>query len=292
MTVSLYDVLGEAWPHLTIVDVGAMEVPGAKLAYQPLLKPGKFRLIGFEAVKMECDVLNSTGRPGHTYVCAFVGDGSRRTFTQTNFSMTSSLYRPCRDMLDLFNNLGELVVPTASQDVQTTRLDDVPELSTTTIDLLKIDIQGAEADVFAGAVRHLQRTCVVQTEVEFVRIYEEQPLYGDVARLLGSAGFVHHSFLGLSGRTFKPILINNNPHIGLNQNLWTDAVFVKDFSKLRMLSPDQLLKTAVIVNEMYGSVDLAQLCLAHYDHKSGTRYWEEFMKRLIGPSAAQVAKPR
>lgn len=55
---------------------------------------------------------------------------------------------------------------TSTREVETVRLDDVPE--TASVDLLKIDIQGGELMVFQNAERRLADALVIQTEVEFL----------------------------------------------------------------------------------------------------------------------------
>src|SRR5690348_17025075 len=76
-------------------------------------------------------------------------------------------------------------------------------------------------DVLRGAT-------LVQTEVEFVRLYEKQPLFGDIDLALRSLGYQFHTFLGDEGRCFKPIVLNKNLNQRLRQILWADAVYVKD----------------------------------------------------------------
>ena len=49
----------------------------------------------------------------------------------------------------------------------------------------------------------------------------------------------------------------------IRQFLWGDAVYVKDFTRLGDLTPEQLLKLAAIVHDVYGSPDLAALALQH-----------------------------
>ncbi len=44
------------------------------------------------------------------------------------------------------------------------------------IDLIKIDVQGAELDVFRGGGKALANALMVITEVEFVELYTGQPL--------------------------------------------------------------------------------------------------------------------
>ena len=45
------------------------------------------------------------------------------------------------------------------------------------IDFLKMDLQGAELDILRGATRTLSSIVVVHTEVNFVQMYRDQPLF-------------------------------------------------------------------------------------------------------------------
>ena len=97
---------------------------------------------------------------------------------------------------------------------------------------------------------------MIHTEVEFVPLYKEQPLFADIDIFVRSRGFALHK-LKLFGRTFKPLIANNNPYAALSQNLWGDAVYVRDFMAFDRLTPEALLKIAVICHENYESYDLA-----------------------------------
>lgn len=58
------------------------------------------------------------------------------------------------------------------------------------IDLIHLDVQGAELAVLAGAGSILERTKVVWLEVEAVPLYQGQPLRSDVQRFMATHGFV------------------------------------------------------------------------------------------------------
>lgn len=289
--IRISDVLGPLTPRIDVVDVGAMWLGGDSVAYGPLVKSGLARVIGFEPVAAECDKLNAMGLPNQTYLPYFVGDGSRRTFHLTNKPMTSSLYEPNTRLLSRFQVLEELTRTVEVSDVQTRRLDDIREIAN--IDFIKIDVQGAELDVIRGGEQALKNTVVIQTEVEFVPMYKGQPLFGDVDAALRAQGFLLHSFISMAGRAFKPFMVPESPHRPLRQNLWADAVYVKDFDNLGVLTPEQLLKMAAILHEVYSSWDLASLALANYDAKSGdwsawgvaggANYptWRKYMQALI-----------
>lgn len=279
---SLIDMLGKLCPKITIIDAGAMDLGHATEGneHAPLVKKNIARVIGFEPVRVECDKLNAKGRPNETYLPYAVGDGSRRTFHICNKAMTSSLYEPNTKLLKLFQNLEELVRVVSTEEMDTKRLDDLPEVAQT--DYLKLDIQGAELDVLKGATNLLKRIVVVNTEVEFVPLYKDQPLFADVDTFLRAHGFLLHSLPGCMGRAFKPMVNGQNINQPFRQDLWSQVTYVKDFTRLDQLDPDQLLRLAIIMHEAYTSVDLAQLALYHYDRKMKKGLWEAYVQRLTG----------
>jgi hypothetical protein len=83
---------------------------------------------------------------------------------------------------------------------------------------------------------------------------------------------------------FKPLLINNDIYAGLSQVHWADAVYVRSFMNFKELQPPELLKLALILHDMYGSVDLAQLALRHIDLQTGSNRQSTYIKRLTGES--------
>jgi FkbM family methyltransferase len=266
-------------PRLKIVDVGAMSLGEGTDAYSPLTDATPCDVYGFEPVTEEFEKLKAAAKPGHHYLPYFVGDGSAQTFYECNFAMTSSLFEPNSALLDKFQNLGELARVRKTYPVQTTRLDDIPELKGT--DFLKADVQGAELMVFEGAPRLLDDALVIHAEVEFVELYKGQPLFADIDAHLRSKGFVLH-LLGKAGRTFKPLVFMNDLNAGLSQILWGDAVYVRDFMSFDVLSGPALLKTATMLHHTYHSVDLAAVALAAYDRQHGTELQPAYLKKLGG----------
>lgn len=289
---SLLQMLGRSLSTIQIVDVGAMWLGQDHVAYRALLRPGVSRVIGFEPVPAECERLNSMKLPGHLYLPHFVGDGSERTFVLTNQSMTSSLYEPDLRLCSRFNHLAEVMQPVERSLVKTTRLDDITEVGK--VDFLKVDVQGAEVDVFRGAARVLASTLVVQAEANFVPLYVGCPLFGDVDRSLREHGFEFHTFASIAGRAFRPITAGNDPFAPVKQVLWSDGVWVKSFMRFSEMEPEELLKLAAIVHEVYGSVDLAALALQHHDARvagSGGGLWKAYMSRLLSGKAPPTPPP-
>ncbi len=86
------------------------------------------------------------------------------------------------------------------------------------IDLLKIDVQGAELEVLKGAEIALKSQSIdlIYLEVEFFRLYNNQPLYHHLAIYLENFGYQLHSIYNFSF----------NKKSG--QLVYGDALFVKN----------------------------------------------------------------
>lgn len=72
--------------------------------------------------------------------------------------------------------------------VQQVRLDEVMQ-ECREIDLLKLDLQGYELEALKGCGELLEHIKVITTEIEFVALYDGQPLFGDIDGFLRSHGF-------------------------------------------------------------------------------------------------------
>jgi FkbM family methyltransferase len=65
------------------------------------------------------------------------------------------------------------------------------------IHLIKLDLQGFELEALKGAHEVLKRTDLIMTEVEFISLYEDQPLFSEVELFLRSHGFGLHNLYNL-----------------------------------------------------------------------------------------------
>jgi hypothetical protein len=139
-----------------------------------------------------------------------LGDGHAATLHVTRYPGCSSLLEPDPSVIDIFETIG-VHAPAPSDNfrviekrpVKTTRLDNISGL--TPPDYIKIDIQGAELAVLKNGERTLSSATVVETEAEFLPIYKNQPLFGDLQCFFRDHGFVLHKLIDVAGRTFRPI---------------------------------------------------------------------------------------
>jgi FkbM family methyltransferase len=256
-TFSLYELLPEL-PHIEVVDVGAIRLHGQNPPYFELVLGGHARVTGFEPDLRGCVQLNHDfGRP-HRFFPQFVGDGAPAKFHETNTPFTGSLYPPNRQLLATFTDMAELTQLQQVREVPTVRLDDIADIAD--VDFLKIDIQGAE----------------------FVELYEGQPLFADIDAHLRGSGFWFHDFKDFGSRTVKPLRTPNaaGADQGINQKLWTDAIYFKHPHRLDGLPDVKLLKLAVLLHDIYGSHDFAHFFLQAVDARAGTQIAPRYRARL------------
>lgn len=194
-----------------------------------------------------------------------------RRFHKTRHPGCSSWYQPDPAIINLFTSIGteaELngnfrVLDT--ERVETRRLDDIEECPEP--DLLKLDIQGAELDVLKNGREKLTNAVVIESEVEFIPIYKNQPLFGDLQVFLRDCGFVLHKLIDVGGRGIRPMHRGQTPFAAISQLLWADAVFVRDFTKLELYGEAELIKAAIILHHVYFSYDLVMHLLRELDRR-------------------------
>ena len=117
-------------------------------------------------------------------------EDSRSVIHRSDFSPSSSM----RPMLELHTAAWPHTAGVAAEEVEVRRLDSLgiepePEL------LVKIDVQGFEDKVIEGGRATIARASYVVTEVSFGSLYEGQPLFEDIYRLLGGMGFGYRGSL-------------------------------------------------------------------------------------------------
>lgn len=269
-------------PPITVIDIGAMAIEGVDEPYAPLVRKEMATVIGFDASAEECEKLNKTSHPNHRFFPYFIFDGSKRSFYITAQLSSSSLYKPNTNLISLFHDLPPLLEVINTESVQTSRLDDIPELSGTHCDYLKLDIQGAELGALQNSEKILKDVLIIHTEAEFAPLYHGQPLFPDIDQYLRSKGFMFHTLAQLGVGSFDPTKNKSGHCITTNQCLWCDAVYIRDPQNFKNLTPDQLIKIVVIIHEIYKSFDLCHLALSIYDQKTGSSMAENYRNLFEG----------
>jgi FkbM family methyltransferase len=268
----------------SVVDIGANPIDG-DAPYKAMLQRRLCRLVGFDPQPDALTRLNAAKTDLETYLPYAVGDGEDHSLKICRGLGFASLFQPDPTVLTHFPRFSELGRVVSEIKLCTRRLDDIAEVAD--IDFLKIDIQGSELSVFKSGRDRLGKAVAVQTEVSFVPLYKNQPVFGDIDLELRSLGFIPHMFAALNRKMIAPMM---GPDAGaaLNQLVEADVVYVRDFIKADSMSTEQLKHLAMIAHHCYGSFDLAVNCIHHLGRRRAVQ--PDSQNRYLG--LIQDAKAR
>lgn len=252
----------------TLIEIGARQVGKNKEPFYQLLDhfPSS-KIIGFEIDEKTCNQMNLSAPNGVKYYPCALGEfnESRRLYI-TNHPMCCSLYKPNEELLSLYHNF-EVAYLQSETTIDTTTLDDFVEKNDIgSVDFIKIDVQGAELDIFKGSSKTLKDVLKIVCEVEFIHHYKNQPLFGDVCNFLSKYDLMFNKFLGMEGRSLRPLVLNKNLNYA-SQHIWSDAVFIRNVQKIPQLNDEKLLKLSLLA-AVYGSPDLIIYCLSKFDERN------------------------
>lgn len=164
------------------------------------------------------------------------GTGGPRTFCDAHHGYGSSLLEANADLKDLYipahwidydYTVYEAISARSRRGVATRTLDQITrERSDVPLpDFLSLDTQGSELEILQGSPVALDSAVCIVTEVEFLPLYADQPLFGEICSFLASRGFIFaRLFQLLNGSLYRAPL-------GLRGNgvpVTTDALFLKD----------------------------------------------------------------
>jgi FkbM family methyltransferase len=263
--------------RIKVIDIGANPIDGSP-PYSAMLLAGEADIVGFEPNADALSALEKAKGPNETYLPLAIGDGARHMLHVCQAPGMTSLLRPNPAVLRLFHGFPGWGEVKASVTVETVRLDDVPAAAGA--DLIKLDVQGAELLVLQHAEATLAQALVIQSEVEFLKMYHDQPLFSDIESFLRQRGFMFHRFYPQTSRVIQPMLVNNDIYAGLSQLLWADAIFVRDITRLEYLSDRGLLSMAKIMHDCYRSDDLVLHLLREYDRRTGEQLGPTYTEML------------
>jgi FkbM family methyltransferase len=249
----LTEILAPARPT-AIVDVGANPIDGDP-PYKRMLAAGLCDVVGFEPQADALARLQQAKGPQERYLPYALGDGTPGTLHVCALEGMTSLLVPDPAHLALFNIFPIWGEVKAHIPVSTKRLDDVAEIAH--LDFLKMDAQGSEREILRHGAAKLAETVVVQTEVSFVPLYKNQPVFGEMDLALRELGFLPHCVTGTKIWPISPMVVAGEPNKGIRQLLETDMVYVRDFSRAENMTAEQWKHLALVAHHCYGSFDLA-----------------------------------
>jgi FkbM family methyltransferase len=248
-----------------VVDIGANPVDGPA-PYSGMLAAGRCTVVGFEPQPEALAALHAAAGPNETYLPDAIGDGAEHVLHVAAESGMTSLLEPDPDRLAMFPGFAQWGAVVGREPVRTRRLDDIESIAA--MDLLKIDVQGAELLVFRNAPRLLSRAMAVHVEVSFMPLYRDQPSFGDVDTELRSHGLVPHSLEALKKWPLARAEADAQVAMPPRQLLEADVLYVRDPLTFAAAGDDELGALACIAHEVYASHELVYTCLRELERRS------------------------
>ncbi|OGG45294.1 hypothetical protein A2673_00080 [Candidatus Kaiserbacteria bacterium RIFCSPHIGHO2_01_FULL_50_13] len=209
---SLYDTVLKHREIQTVLDIGAND--GHWSAEIRTLLPHA-HIHAFEPLK-DCFERANRRFASDPHFKSFniaLGDSDGYTeIERSSFHPSSSL----RAMAKLHKELYPKSAGVTREKIRVRRLDAVATECVLAPDILiKMDVQGFEDKVIEGGRETFKKAAIVIAEVAFVRLYENQPLFGDIHNLMRGLGFAYHGNCAehFSSKT--------------GERIYEDAVFVR-----------------------------------------------------------------
>lgn len=241
---------------LHITDVGANPMD-FESPYKDLQANGDVVITGFDPQAQTLVTL--TEEQGDRYIPHAIGDGKTHTLNIYRGSGMTSLLPIRRPTLFYLMGLKRAAQLVDTAEVETRRMDDLDDIKR--IDLLKIDIQGAEKMVFENGKEKISTAVAVHSEVNFFPLYDDQPSFGDIDVTLRGLGFLPHSFYHTVQRHVRSRYLGHVNDAKRTHLLDGDILYFRDLSRPADLTSDQLRKMALIADGVYGFTDYALRCM-------------------------------
>ena len=215
-------------------------------------------LYGFEPNPNEYERLNTT--PNKKYFNYGVGNGNNEILNIYKNPGLSSILEPNLDYLNLFGNFNEWFEILQKIEIKTKKLDEIN--FDTTIDFIKIDVQGYESEVIKFGKNTIKNSLIVNIETSPVPIYKNEKSFSYLCNKLEEVGFLLHAFNRIDTRCFKPMILDHHNNLtGINHLFQLDCIFIKKFEEIEKFNVVQLKKLAFILFYSFKSYDLVDLLI-------------------------------
>jgi FkbM family methyltransferase len=241
-----------------VVDIGANPID-TDPPYKRMLANRLCTLVGFEPQAEGLATLNARKGDLETYLPYAVGDGTPGTLKICQAPGMTSLHTPNPRVLNCFPGFAHFGRVVKEIPIETRTLDSITEIQH--LDFLKIDVQGSELAIFRNGSARLINAIAIQTEISFVPLYVNEPVFGQIDSALRALGFIPHMFDKINKRMILPIHYADNIFAAMNQLLEADIVYVRDFTQPEKMSIEQLKHLAMVAHHCYASYDLAANCI-------------------------------
>ena len=224
------------------------------------MKAGLACVHGFEPQAEAFEKLQKAKSNLEVYHPHAIGDGTPATFNIYAQSGLSSPLTLDGRSIDFLGRSRRAAALKESTEVPTKRLDDIDDLPAA--DLLKIDVQGAEATIMEHAQTKLKNVLAVITELRFYPLYREEGCTDAQLPILGRMDLIFHKHLFIKAK-----MIPNSRGDRLrkrtlrSQAIDGDAIFVRDLRVPDAIDSTRIAHLALLSDAVFQSYDLALHCM-------------------------------
>lgn len=238
--------------------------------------------IGFEPDAEACDLINRTYQVSASselyqfHPVALGKQKGQQSFSICRYPEGSSFYPANLEFVERFSpeHVHDLNV-TKTLNIETISLDEFAETqSISSIDFIKLDVEGSELDILQGAINMLQNSVLgLSIEVLFHDTMRHQPTFSEIDRFLQGLGFQLFDLeIYRYARRTLPLPLGPLGNTSIGQVLWGQALYLLDgFSEIKKQSTpnnsqwDQtrILKLACLMEIFWlpdCAMELIQLC--------------------------------
>ncbi len=241
-----------------VVDVGANPLTASP--YSGLLAMGGCEVWGFEPHPAAYEELQRSAGEHEHYLPYAVGSGAVGELRICKSSGFTSLLEPNQATMAALGRFEQAATVVSREPLETKRLDSMDEIPD--FDLLKIDIQGGERDVFKSARVKLKSALAVITEAAGVHLYVDQPLLDEQMELLRRYGFSFHKFHSMKTVAFRgPFAERMHRRKFRSQFVDGDMVFVRSILEMDRHDDEALKHLAILSDAVFDSQDVTVAAL-------------------------------
>ncbi|MGL4310497.1 MAG: FkbM family methyltransferase [Paracoccaceae bacterium] len=237
-----------------VLDVGAN--PLFPPPYRRLMRLGGCTVVGFEPQADAFEELQKSRGENERYINAALGKPGPATLHVYPSDGFTSLYPMRPETTRVLGRFGRQVANERKVEITLRAMDDIDEISE--IDMLKIDVQGAERDIIASGREKLKEAVCIITEVRFYPLYQGEPSWGELDGELRGQGFTLHKFMETKSFTLINSQSGHFPRPTLRSQLMDgDAVYLRSLEGVDDWTDGQIARLALLADAVIDSPDLA-----------------------------------
>ena len=176
-----------------------------------------------------------------------VYDGNKKTFNILKATHGSSFLEPHMENITNWRGYDDRFEIVNKKEIQTVKFSDFMKINKIEcIDYLRLMVQGQGFDILKDLdENNFRKINLISMTVEFIQIYRNQGIFSDIIKLLSINGF---KIVNFEKNTTERI--SNPKKRKINKLIWSDILFIKDFTKHNDKKEEDIYKMAILLSSL------------------------------------------